>query len=287
MLPGKMNKLNLILTYLADHYTKAFPAEAVKALEQKNLSQVKAFVSQLEIQNIVLLLERFNPIIASECFQSLSEEKGLRALRELSPEKAAGILRLLPLSQTKLLLAHLPKKDSRILHTLILFPSETAGALMDPKVCSSLETNTVGEVKKMFKNFPNEDFNYLYTTDGDDVFQGRVLFLDFLKSEANTSLKDLQTPPHPSLPSNANYQEIVSHPGWREFPEIPVLDGEKRLLGVLHYQTLRSLQENSTSGLTTPLDTMMKLGEATWIGMIGTYQNLWSMIQDQFVEEKP
>ncbi|MDX1387441.1 MAG: hypothetical protein R3257_07620, partial [bacterium] len=272
-----MSSLENIFSHLAEHYLQSFPMEAARLLEQRSLAQIKPFLKPLDPKTVVPLMEHLNPHLAQECLGSLPLEKMIQVLEELAPETGAAILRLTPKSKRGEILSRLPKKIARSLYALVHFSPGSAGALMDPNIWEVAGDLKVREVKKMLKNFPEKEFYFLYVVDREGAYVGRVFFLDLLKAEVNLSIHGIQKPPHPFLSVEASSQEILTHPGWQEFPEIPVVDQDKKLLGVLHLRTLHALQDQSGEALITPLATMMQLGETAWVGMMAAYQHLWGV----------
>jgi len=281
-----MNKLETITIDLAEHYIESFPLEAARLLEQQNLLEVKEFTGGLLGKNIVPLFKYFNPHLAKELFESFPLEKGLEILVALPPEYAANILRLLVSSERQKYLSHLPKKISRTLHALVHHPSGTAGSLMDPNICEVAEDLSIGEVKKIIKNFPKKDFHFLYIVDREGSLKGQINFLEIFRIDSTHPLKRILNPPHSVISARANIYEILTHAGWQQYPEIPVVDEDNKLLGVLNYQILRSLQEKSQNVFISPLTTLMQLGETSWVGMIAAYQFFWGIFQEKSNEAK-
>ena len=73
--------------------------------------------------------------------------------------------------------------------------------------------------------------------------------------------------PVSSLPSTADRAAILSHPGWRVFHDLPVVDQGGRFVGVLRHETVRRLETEGLSAVPHErvLGTALAFGELCWV----------------------
>ncbi len=282
-----MNKLESIFSFLAGHYIERFPKEAARILEtQQNLAQIKSFIAKLNIVQTRLIFTHMNSHLAQECLSEIELEKTYQVLEEIPPEKAATILRLLRKVDREKYLSGLRKKNVILLRALVSFPPDSAGAMMDPHVFEVAQDLTVLEVKKAIKRFSKKVRQFFYVVDTQGILQGRVSLFDFLQSADETSIHGIMEGPEPYLFSGATSQEILLHLGWRDFPELPVVDESRRILGVLSYQVMQRLQKKSEESFVTPKTTLLRLMETGWIGMMAACQHVSEIVQENLRSEK-
>jgi hypothetical protein len=78
------------------------------------------------------------------------------------------------------------------------------------------------------------------------------------------------------LSAEAPLESVFVHPGWREFDALPVVDRDRRFLGVIRHRRMRQLVEQSRS-LTDEgqaVRTVLALGEIYWLGLCGLLQGI-------------
>lgn len=277
-----MTKLDSILGFLAEHYIESFPRDAARILEQQsNLSLVRGFISGLNLKKTLLVFEHLNSHLALECLISLSLERVEDILKELPPERSAALLRICPKGKREAFLKELPQKLSNTLHALIHFPEDTAGGMMSPTFLEVEEEQTVGQARALSKNFAKQMTQFIYLRDEHGLFCGKVSMVDFLRSEDAETLQDIKQSPKPQILVGSTLAEILVHPGWKEFSELPVVNEENRLVGTLSFQKFLSLQQSQSLSGVKPMTTFLRLLEAGWVGMMATCQELSQVVQSE------
>lgn len=275
-----MTKLDSILGFLAEHYIDSFPREAARLLEQQqNLTQVQNFVGGLNRKNILTLFDHLNSHLAFECLASLPQERALEILSKLDPERSAALLRLCPKNKREDYLEGLPKKLADTLYALIHFPEDTAGGLMSPTFLEVERKQTVGQIRGFSKNIPKLVSQYIYLRDEHGLLCGKVSLMDFSGSEDFVVLDDIKQTTESRLLVGSNLAEILVHPGWSEFSELPVVTDENHLVGILSFQKFLSLQRSQMISGEKPITTFLRLVEAGWIGMMATCQEFSKVLE--------
>lgn len=274
-----MKKLDAIFAHLAHRFLDQHPKVVARFTEQQELNAIVSFVTSLNSAQRVLLLEHLNTHLVLECFRSFSEQEQVDLLFEIPVQKAASLLRVMGPSQGSQCLQLLPQKIARTLSALVNFPENSAGALMNPQYLEVSGELSLQEVKKLLRKLPRVAFYQAYVVDEQGYLQGVVALSDLLRFELSTLIQSIQKPSGPKLSVGANTAEIISHPAWQDHFELPVIDEKEKILGVLSYPTLRALQEKYQKIGIHPIEALLKLSEASWMGMNATLQQASHWLQ--------
>ena len=73
--------------------------------------------------------------------------------------------------------------------------------------------------------------------------------------------------PVESIPAFASGGAILEHPGWRRFPDLPVVDESGVLLGLIRYSAFRELELDRREGRErSVVNIAVVLGQLYWAG---------------------
>lgn len=229
---------------LAEAFLSSYPEEAAAILEKARPRESARELNRTVPEIAAGVLARMSPLAAAETLGAMSRRAALAALEALDLDSAALIMRSLEDAERKELFEELPAQTSHNLSLLLSYPPNTAGAFMEPRVLALPEDVSVSDALKRLRRMGQLAFHYLYVQDRAGKLVGAVSLrrLNVMPGEAR--LDSAMRPASMRLDADADLNEIVGHPGWRELHALPVVDREGRLLGVLRYRTMRQIEEN-------------------------------------------
>jgi magnesium transporter len=194
----------------------------------------------------------FNTILEKD------REMGGDVLCELAPEDAAGILNELPVKQISSILQDIPpdnvppilqnlpeemqnavlaameEKPSEDVKELLLYEEETAGRIMSPNFYAlNQNTNISDAITAMQLEGDVESAFYLYVVDDEGRLVGVVSLRQLLFARPNTPLRDIMTKEVISVDTQTDQEEVARNVAAYNLVAIPVLDSEKKLVGVV------------------------------------------------------
>jgi magnesium transporter len=164
----------------------------------------------------------------------------------MAPRGAAAVLLHLDEERRDAALLSLPEEQARGLRTLVAYPPETAGGIMDPQVVSLAVDLRVREAVDLMRRAPRQSLYYLYVTDRDGVLHGVLSLRDLLLSGAEQPIRPLVNPKVESVPVGMDREEVAALMRERRFVCLPVVDDEQHLLGVVkHDEVLDTVGEEA------------------------------------------
>jgi len=253
----------------AQSFLAMYPEEAAAELERLPPADVAALLADAPPEIAAMVLRRMSPFSAATCLTSFAVESTSPILTALPLDSAALLLRRLEPSSQEHLLANLSSDVAPPLRLLLHYPEGSAGALMDPRALALPEDIPVRDALERVRQIPQHVLYYLYVVNREQKLVG-VLNLRELMLALPTALLHAVMRPHVArIVAGADRAAIVSHAAWRDIHALPVVDDGGVFLGVLRYETLRRLEDESAANRQTQnaVATLLSVGELYWTGL--------------------
>ncbi|MBI4115267.1 MAG: magnesium transporter [Candidatus Omnitrophica bacterium] len=233
----------LVKTFFEKH-----PADAAQALEILPHEEARAILLNLSSDVASQTIEYLNPHVASLIFDDLTPEQAKSFMDNVSPKRMADILIDLPTERRSQFLQVLEASHRRTLETLLTYPPETAGGMMSPGVIALSKDLTVRDAIQNIRNLgKKKPFYYVYVTDTDNRLQGVLGMRDLILADPQTPIETLMMKEVVSVPAETDREEVVKLASKRRYLTMPVVDSEKRLLGIIHSEDLIEAAEEEAS----------------------------------------
>ena len=179
------------------------------------------------------------------------------ALSRLSPAFAQDILELLPSEARERALGAATSELARQWQLNAAYPKESVGRMMEPVVAAYSPEQTVGETIEKLRELVKTTFiTYVYVVDAREQLLGIVTMRDLLFSDNASSLRNIMLRDPFALPAPMPMMEAMKLVLDRHYPVYPIIDEQKRLIGLVRGQTMFeaqaveiSLQAGSMVGL--------------------------------------
>lgn len=273
---------------LSQIFLEAHPLDAAVIMERLPAEEAAALFEKVPARIAASVLVRMTSSIAADCLIQVTPDRYALIATALPLDTTAALLRLLDSEQQDRLLAGTPPDISFLLRRLLHYPEGTAGALMDPRVPAFPEDMTVGETLARVRRAPRHAHYYLYVTDRQQRFVGVLNLRELILASSKDLLASVMKSDVAKISAHADRISIVSHPAWRDFHALPVVDEQGIFLGVIRHETLRRIEEQSAVGRPGlgAFSTVLTLGELCWIGLTGVLADLADTIISQGPGEK-
>jgi magnesium transporter len=273
---------------LSQIFLEAHPPDAAVIMERLPAEEAAALFEKIPARIAAGVLERMAPSSAADCLTQLSPDRYALIATALPVDTTAALLRHLDPEQQDRLLVQAPPDISFLLRRLLQYPDGTAGALMDPRVLAFPEDITVGEALARVHRSPRHTHYYLYVIDRQQRFVGVLNLRELMLASPKELLASVMQSDVAKISADADQMSIVSHPAWRHFHALPVVDDQGIFLGVIRHETLRRIEEQSATGRPGlgAFSTVLTLGELCWIGLTGVLADLADSMIPQGTGEK-
>lgn len=222
---------------LARVYLRQFPEEAARYLESARLSEVVALLESEPTPHAVAVEERLASNVAADILREASPAFSTRVLAAMDPVRAAATIAWLDEEQRQAVLSGLDQRAALEVRTMAEYPPETAGRLMDPRVVAFRDGTTVQQALNRLRGVRRRSVADVFVTDDDGRLTGRVPLQDLAVAEPGEPLHALAIPAI-SVGGMGSVDEVVEQLTTHQLANLPVVDFEGRLLGVIRQDVL-------------------------------------------------
>jgi magnesium transporter len=207
-------------------------ARLLSELESEERKRVVKMVPQETVEN---LLPELPKDLLIEVILAFPSRKSAQLLSELPPDEMTDVLKDLTPEIRKNVFRHFSKKDTEEARDLLKYPSDTAGGLMTTEVLYLSEDMSVKAameyMKKKAKEF--ETIYYIYLVDKKKKLSGVASLRDLVLAPSKTMLIDIAKSEVISVQPEVDQEEVARLIARYDFFGLPVVDGEKNLLGMV------------------------------------------------------
>jgi magnesium transporter len=258
------------------------PETVRKSLEEARPGDVAELIEKLtENEHKIKLFKALDDETASEILPMLNdenreivtEEMSVREISEIVEEMdsddAADFVAELPEEQKEELLAVLPAEESAEVRTLLTYPEESAGGIMQLELVSLREGRTCHDAIETIRSKADEveELHNVFVTDSNDTLSGVVPLQKLILNSADTPLKEIMDPDPVSVNVMEDREAVVRVFRKYDIVSLPVVDDAGRLMGrILHDDVLDVITESDTEDLLKAAGTDEEEFEsASWI----------------------
>jgi len=240
------------LSALNEAYFRHYPLEAVHAATGMGRVELSELLATQPLPRTITIWERLPAERGAELLASLPANLVRQLLAKADSVRLAQALARLPEERREALLADTGALRARELKGLMRYPYDSAGALMDVNFPSLSDGMSVRETLLRLRRRKPRFMQQLYIGGEEDRLAGRVELQDLALADDRDPLGILARPIAAAVLPTASRDELVELFDRHKLADLPVVDLEGRLVGVIHYDTLVTVvREESSADLLT------------------------------------
>ncbi|MGD8616878.1 MAG: magnesium transporter [Gammaproteobacteria bacterium] len=243
MKPGLESAIKMLQRDLVENH----PDEAMQLLEPRPPAEVANVLSRQPISVTVSVWERLSPDIGIRALDALPEPQVAEVLRHMDPSRAAAMLSIRDPEARERYLTRLPQAHADELRAILIYPADSAGALMDPRVLLLRADTTVQEALTRIRSLRRRGMRMLFIVDAYNRLEGQVDIQDIATASAATRLEEIQRPVRAVVNAVAPREDVVDILERYRLTDLPVVDAEERLVGVVRYRNLVAAAEDEAT----------------------------------------
>ena len=233
-------KLNILKERLHD----IDPVDLADILEEMDSAQRVAVFDKLNTEHASDTLEEIDPNVQRELVASLKKERVAQLINEMTPAQAADVLAALPGDTADEIIALLDKDNTKKIVS-IMERQETK--IINFSTLDFLKFGPDTTVATIEEEYPKasqgKDFvDYIYVTDKDNKLLGVVDLKSLLLADDNLTLKDFMGKKIVTLNMKSTLKETYKKFKRYAHKALPVLDEEKKIVGVVLYRDIMNLK---------------------------------------------
>jgi len=231
------------LESLVRTFAELHPEDAAHALELLDPADAARLMKHLPVRVAATLLERLSPQVAGPLLSRVETERIEQLIVDMPPRAASIIVHQLESERRASVLERLPESLSRALQEIAAHPEDTAGGIMQPRVASLAIDLTAQQAIATIRKTSRDVLHYLYVSDRDRKLIGVLNMRDLLLAAPRDPIEPLVNRQVLCVPTTMDREEVVNLMRERKFLALPVVDFDRRLVGVVkHDEALQAGQ---------------------------------------------
>ncbi len=212
----------------------ALPAPTIAHLLESSPHTAREVLWQLvEKSNEGEVLNYLNEDIQSDILGKLSPEEVASLTENLETDDMADILQMLPEQVIYQVLLAMDEQDRNRLETVLSYPEDTAGGLLNTDTITVRRSTTLDVVLRYLRRhneIPHMTDNILVTS-RDDHLVGILPLRKLLVSDPNLTVEDVMITDYNAIPVDMSESEVAQLFERMDLVSAPVVNEEGRLLG--------------------------------------------------------
>jgi magnesium transporter len=254
------NVLEKIRVYLAAGPTEGLRqflrevhyADLAEALPELNLAQQIKIIRMCEPNKAAAVLYELDRSEVVALLEGLGERRVALILREMSTDDAADLLGEMPREEQERFLSLMGTTEAEDVQELLVYEPDTAGGIMTTEYVAVKKDLTAEEaINSLRATAPDaETVYYVYVVDRDNMLVGVVSLRELILSAPATRVADIMRTEVVSVNVRTDQEEVARIVGKYDFLAVPVVDDERKLLGIVTVDdVLDVLEEEATEDI--------------------------------------
>ena len=235
-----------VSTALAREYLKDYPTEAARVMETLTPEEIAGLLGREPMPSAAALLDRLLPEVGAAALQHRPPDVARELLSAVTPERAALLLSRLDAESRAEYLGPLDAWLAKELRTLMTYPQDTAGSLMDPRVALARRESTVGDTLSTLQGQERRTYD-ICVVDDQGHLAGMVAVEDIALAKSDERLQDHMRLGPVAVDAIASREEVVDLMTQNRLSSLPVVDAERRVVGVIHHDRLIAAAQEEAS----------------------------------------
>lgn len=233
-------------------YMIDYPLEAAQVIETLPFDTVIEILGQQAINVILPIWPYLATDIAERILLNLPDSLQKALLTELDPTVCIRFLNRLNRDKTQTLLGMLDTQIARELQSLLEYPPDSAGQLMDPRILTLRPDMTIEQAQSKLRMYKPRSLREIFVVDEQNKLMGRVALQDIAIEDAETRLETLLLPLLTTVQDVAPREEVVEKFEQYRVNNIPVVDFDNHFIGVIRENKLfKALREEMSVDIQT------------------------------------
>ncbi len=233
---------------LKRHYLRDFPLDAARQAEDMPPAEIAETLAVQPAEVVAPFVAWMAPDLAADLMRHLPEPLARRLLMDMSPNAALTLLGQFDVDERERYLGLLDSSLQDELRELMTYPDDSAGRLMETRIGVFRPAMTVATALDRLRQSTLRGLHTLFLADDENRLSGQVAIHDVATAALDQTLAEISSPIKVSVQATAPRDEVVEVLEASRLPNIPVVDLDGRLVGVVRYSSLVKALEEAASG---------------------------------------
>ena len=224
-----------------------YPREAARRIEAMPAREVSAMLAAQPMHAVVPVWHSLATDVEQAVFTELPEQRAAELLAELEPTRSAALLNRLEEDERERYKRLLNAQVAGEIRALMEYRPDSAGQLMDPRVLAFRGELTAHEALARLRQTKRRGLRELYLVDDDGRLDARVDIQDLALAEPGETLARIARKITDAVQDTAAREEVVEKMQHDAVTDLPVIDFDGRLVGVIRQAKLASAVQQETT----------------------------------------
>ncbi len=228
---------------------KYFPQDIAELIEELHNGH-KGIVFRLLPKNLAIdVFEHLAHPEQEKLLFSFSDARIKETLEEMSPDARTDLLEELPAKVVKKLITLLSPEERKLINRLLNYPEDSVGRLLTPDFVDLRMGMTARKAIKRIRRvgLDKETVFYLYVIDEKRTLMGVVSLKALVLADPRTLVKDVMFEDFVAVSARTDQEEAANLAQRYDLLALPVLDDERRLLGIITFDDLMDVFEEEVT----------------------------------------
>ena len=237
--PARRVKLRIEYERLAEMH----PSDLAEILEDLAPAEREAVFTSLDEEVAAETLEEVDPKLQKALLEKLDEERIADIVEEMDPGAAADLLSEMSDERSDAILEEMDPEERQEVEDLLEFSGDSAAGRMTTGYVALPVTAKVAQAIDALRDFEGdiETVTDIYLIDEKEQIAALIPLVQLLLAGSETPLADLPDSHIVSCDVDANGRKVAELFDKYNLRALPVLDHEKRLVGVIHAEQVIAL----------------------------------------------
>ena len=228
------------------------PAAATDSLELLETADQVAIFERQPVPTMLPVWERLSPDIGKPLIRELPRPIAVETMRELDPGRLARLLAAFEEDEREEMLSLVPERTAKEVRSLLQYPPDRAGAMMDTRVQLFRQSGTVADMRARLRQDRRPGRTGCFAVDADNRLAGWVNMQDIALAEPDERIGSLVRPVSGSADAMATVEEVGEFLERNPLADLAVVDLDGRLLGAIrHASVVEAELERASLGIQT------------------------------------
>lgn len=225
------------------------PADIAEAIEGLPEAMQAIAFRLLSKDEAIEVYEYLDSSVQQALIEEFRRQEVLDIVDKMSPDDRARLFDELPATVVRRLLEQLSPAERQATAQLLGYEAGTAGRLMTPEYISLKENMTVAQTLERIRSLAHatEIIYYLYITDAARHLTGILSLRDLVIAHPDQKIGEIMTRDVVCLYTSDDQEEVARLIGRYDFLAVPVVDREKRLVGIVTVDDVIDIIEQETT----------------------------------------
>lgn len=213
--------------------------EAMQAIAFRLLSKDEA----------IEVYEHLDSSIQQDLMQEFKRQELLDIVDQMSPDDRARLFDELPAKVVRRLRKELSPEEWNSTALLLGYEAGTAGRIMTPEYLSLKENMTAAQAIDRIRSLADitETVYYLYVTDNARRLTGILSLRDIVVAQPGETIGEIMTRDVIAIDTYTDQEEVARIIQRYDFLAVPVVDRERRLVGIITVDDIIDILEEETT----------------------------------------